>query len=35
MFGALSYDCNPVIIPHTDLEDDCVTQVPVEIGFRS
>ncbi len=35
MFGALSYDCNPVIIPHTDLEDDCVTRVPLEIGFRS
>ena len=35
MFGALSYDCNPVIIPHTVLEDDCVTRVPVEIGFTS
>jgi len=31
LFGALSYDCNPVIIPHTDLADDCVTQVPVSI----
>jgi predicted ArsR family transcriptional regulator len=32
MFGALSYACNPVIIPHTDLEHDCVTRVPVSIG---
>jgi predicted ArsR family transcriptional regulator len=32
MFGALSYTCNPVIIPHKILEDDCVTRVPVSIG---
>ena len=32
MFGALSFDCNPVIIPHTVLEDDCVTRVPVTIS---
>jgi predicted ArsR family transcriptional regulator len=32
MFGALSYSCNPVIIPHKVLEDDCVTRVPVSIG---
>jgi hypothetical protein len=32
MFGALSYDCSPVIIPHTDLDHDCVTRVPVSIG---
>jgi predicted ArsR family transcriptional regulator len=31
MFGALSYECNPVIIPHTALDEDCVTQVPVTI----
>jgi predicted ArsR family transcriptional regulator len=31
MFGALSYDCDPVIIPHTDLDHDCVTRVPVSI----
>lgn len=31
MFGALSYPCNPVIIPHKVLEDECVTQVPVTI----
>jgi len=32
MFGALSVPCNPVVIPHTALEDDCVTSVPVTIG---
>jgi predicted ArsR family transcriptional regulator len=32
LFGALSYDCRPVLIPHKDLDDDCVTQVPVTIG---
>jgi predicted ArsR family transcriptional regulator len=32
MFGALSYACNPVVIPHKDLADDCVTNVPVTIG---
>ena len=32
LFGALSVPCNPVVIPHTALEDDCVTQVPVTIG---
>jgi predicted ArsR family transcriptional regulator len=31
MFGALSYDCNPVIIPHTVLDEECVTRVPVTI----
>ena len=31
MFGALSFDCNPVVIPHTVLGDDCVTKVPVDI----
>ena len=31
MFGAMSYACNPVVIPHTDLADDCVTRVPVNI----
>src|SRR3990172_5808628 len=31
MFGAMSYPCNPVVIPHQALEDDCVTRVPVEI----
>jgi predicted ArsR family transcriptional regulator len=32
LFGALSYDCRPVIIPHTDLDADCITRVPVTIG---
>ena len=31
MFGALSFDCNPVVIPHTALGDNCVTMVPVAI----
>jgi len=31
MFGALSFDCDPVVIPHKALEDDCVTRVPVSI----
>ena len=32
LFGALSFPCNPVIYPHQDLADDCVTAVPVSIG---
>ena len=32
LFGALSVPCNPVVIPHHRLDDDCVTQVPVTIG---
>jgi predicted ArsR family transcriptional regulator len=32
MFGALSMPCDPVVIPHRALEDDCVTRVPVTIG---
>lgn len=32
LFGALSFDCNPVVIPHKQLDDDCVTQVPVSIN---
>ncbi len=31
MFGALSFDCNPVVIPHTVLDDDCITLIPVDI----
>ena len=31
MFGALSFNCDPVVIPHKALEDDCVTRVPVSI----
>lgn len=32
LFGALSFPCNPVVIPHQRLEEDCVTQVPVSIN---
>lgn len=32
LFGALSMPCNPVVIPHTRLDDECVTEVPVTIG---
>ena len=32
LFGALSVPCNPVVFPHTALDDECVTQVPVTIG---
>ena len=32
MFGALAVPCNPVVIPHKALDDDCVTRVPVTIG---
>ena len=32
LFGALSFQCEPVVIPHKTLEDDCVTQVPVTIA---
>jgi predicted ArsR family transcriptional regulator len=31
LFSALSFRCEPVVIPHKALEDDCVTQVPVSI----
>jgi hypothetical protein len=32
LFGGLSYSCEPIVIPHKALEDDCVTKVPVSIG---
>lgn len=32
LFGALSFECDPVVIPHKALDDACVTQVPVHIG---
>jgi predicted ArsR family transcriptional regulator len=35
IMGALQQDCRPVVIPHTDLDKDCVTQVPVTIGRRT
>ena len=32
LFGAMAHPCDPVVITHKALEDDCVTQVPVTIG---
>jgi predicted ArsR family transcriptional regulator len=32
LFGGLAYDCQPVLIPHTDLDAECVTRVPVTIS---
>ncbi len=32
MMGRLSQACQPVVIPHVNLEDNCVTEVPVTIG---
>lgn len=32
LFGALSFECDPVVIPHKDLSHACVTRVPVSIG---
>ena len=32
LFGALSFDCNPVVIPHKVLDDACITHVPVAIA---
>jgi hypothetical protein len=29
--GVLHQDCVPVVIPHTLLDEECVTQVPVTI----
>ena len=31
-FGALSFHCEPVMIPHKTLEDDCIIRVPVAIA---
>ena len=32
LFGALSFDCNAVVIPHKVLDDACITHVPVAIA---
>lgn len=32
LFGALSVPCEPVLIPHSRLDDDCITKVPVSLG---
>jgi predicted ArsR family transcriptional regulator len=34
IMGVLQHDCRPVVIPHTDLSEDCVTEVAVQIGKR-
>lgn len=34
LFGALSVPCEPVLIPHSRLQDDCVTKVPVTLTTR-
>lgn len=34
IMGVLNQDCRPVLIPHTDLDDDCITEVPVSIASR-
>ncbi|MGH8958467.1 MAG: helix-turn-helix transcriptional regulator [Acidimicrobiia bacterium] len=35
IMGALHHDCRPVLIPHTELDEDCVTEVPVAVAIRS
>ncbi len=32
LFGALSVPCEPVLIPHARLQDDCITKVPVTLS---
>lgn len=32
LFGGLSVSCDPVVIPHKALDEECVTRVPVSIG---
>lgn len=32
LFGALSFPCDPVVIPHQRLDQDCITQVRVQIS---
>ena len=34
MMGALRQACEPVLIPHTSLDDDCITEVGVAITAR-
>jgi predicted ArsR family transcriptional regulator len=34
IMGGLHQDCQPVLIPHTDLDHDCVTEIPVQITLR-
>lgn len=34
IMGVLHQECQPVLTPHTDLDSDCVTEVPVNISTR-
>lgn len=34
LFGGLAYPCRPEVIPHVQLDDECVTRVPVVISSR-
>lgn len=34
IMGVLQQDCRPVVIPHTDLDGDCITEVPVQIRAK-
>ncbi len=34
IMGVLHQECRPVLIPHRDLDSDCVTEVPVNISIR-
>lgn len=34
IMGALHHDCLPVLTPHTALDEDCVTEVPVAVAIR-
>lgn len=34
IMGVLHQECRPVLIPHSDLDSDCVTEVPVNISIR-
>jgi predicted ArsR family transcriptional regulator len=35
IMGVLRHACSPVVIPHSELDQDCVTQVPVTIGTKA
>ncbi len=34
IMGAMQQACRPVVIPHHQLDEDCITQVPVTIGSK-
>ena len=35
IMSSLHPDCHPTLIPHAELDEDCVTEVPVAIAIRS